>query len=263
MEVIILPSIEAVAKIAADAIERLIASTEDPVLGLATGSTPVPTYQDLIQRHRQSGLSFRSVRAFLLDEYVGLAPDHPASYRNFISREFAEPTDLNPANLHGPQCHGTGEEVAQAAIDYDAAISKAGGIDLQILGIGTDGHIGFNEPMSSLSSRTRLKSLTVQTRQDNARFFEGNIDAVPGHVVTQGIGTILEARHILLVATGPSKASPIARAIEGPLAAMIPASALQWHPHVTVLLDESAAAKLTHTDYYRETYQSKPSWQHI
>lgn len=142
-------------------------------------------------------------------------------------------------------------------------ISDAGGIDLQLLEIGGDGHIGFNEPASSLGSRTRLKTLTDETRTDNARFFDDKIDGVPRHVLTQGIGTILEARHLILIATGPNKAKPIALAVEGPLTAMVPASALQLHPHATIVIDESAAQELLHGDYYRQSFANKPSWQHV
>ena len=136
-------------------------------------------------------------------------------------------------------------------------------MDLQLLGIGSDGHIGFNEPSSSLGSRTRLKTLTDATRRDNARFFDDRIDDVPRHCLTQGIATILDAGHLILIATGDTKADPVARAVEGPITAMVPASALQLHPHVTVLLDEAAAGGLANTDYYRETWANKPAWQRL
>ncbi|MGI9595158.1 MAG: glucosamine-6-phosphate deaminase, partial [Acidimicrobiales bacterium] len=215
------------ADIAAGAVERLLASNPDAVLGLATGSSPVPTYRLLIERHRSGRLSFARSRAFLLDEYVGLPADHAESYRAFIDREFTGQVDFGPEAVDGPD--GTvgldraGDDLATAGQTYEEQISRAGGIDLQLLGIGGDGHIGFNEPVSSLGSRTRLKTLTEETRADNARFFGGDIDAVPRHVITQGIGTILEARHLVMIATGESKAGPIARAVEGPLTAMVPA----------------------------------------
>jgi len=199
------------------------------------------------------------VRAFQLDEYIGLPPDHPESYRSFVARHFSDVVDIDPGNVHVPD--GCASDVTAACAAYEALMREAGGVDLQLLGIGADGHLGFNEPTSSLASRTRVKTLTEQTLLDNARFF-GTIDEVPRHVVTQGIGTILEARHLVLIATGLAKAEPVARAVEGPLAAICPASALQLHPHATVVVDEAAASKLMLAEYYRATFANKPSWQH-
>lgn len=261
MEIVITSSPQEAANIAADAIERLLKAVEHPVLGLATGSSPLLTYQELIDRHRRGTLSFASTRAFLLDEYVGLPPGHPEAYRTFIERELTGQVDLPVDALSGPD--GSGDDLIGAPGTYERQIASSGGIDLQLLGIGSDGHIGFNEPSSSLGSRTRLKTLTGATRVDNARFFDGDIEAVPQHVLTQGIGTILDARHLVLIATGASKADPIALAVEGPLTAMVPASALQLHPHATVIVDESAAAGLTYAAYFREAYANKPEWQHI
>ncbi len=195
----------------------------------------------------------------LLDEYVGLAADHPEAYRTFIRREFADHIDLPSERLFGPDVHAA--DLAEACRRYDRLIAELGGVDLQLLGIGSDGHVGFNEPTSSLSSRTRIKTLTRATRADNARFFDDREEDVPRHVVTQGLGTILEARHLLLVACGGHKAEPIARAVEGPLTAMCPASVLQLHPHATVVVDETAASRLSLAEYYRETYRFKPQWQ--
>ena len=177
----------------------------------------------------------------LLDEYVGLPPGHPEAYRTFIRRELTDHVDLPPARLYGPDVWA--EDLAGACRRYDRLLAELGGVDVQLLGIGSDGHIGFNEPGSSLGSRTRIKTLTEATRADNARFFS-TLDDVPHHVVTQGLATIGEARHLLLVATGAAKAAPIARAVEGPLTAMCPASVLQLHPHATVVVDEAAAAGL-------------------
>lgn len=261
MEVVITPGPEAAATVVADAIERLVTSTARPVLGLATGSSPRPTYRELIERHRRARLSFATTRAFLLDEYVGLPDGHPGSYRSFIERELTAHLDLPPGALAGPD--GGTDDLRAAAERYERLIAEAGGIDLQLLGIGRDGHIGFNEPTSSLGSRTRLKTLTDSTRADNARFFGGTSDAVPRHVLTQGIGTILDARHLVLVATGPGKAEPVAKAVEGPLTAMVPASALQLHPHATIVIDEAAARWLTNAAYYREAYANKPPWQQV
>ncbi len=259
MEIVITETPEIAAILAADIFEHALAAVEAPVLGLATGSTPLATYRELIRRHVECGLSFVNARAFLLDEYVGLPRDHPEAYRRFIAREFTDHIDLPATGLHSPD--GAADAITRAANDYEREIVDAGGVDVQILGIGSDGHIGFNEPSSSLGSRTRLTTLTSRTRIDNARFFDDDLDQVPRHSLTQGIGTILEARHIVLLAFGESKARPLAHAVEGPITAMVPASALQLHPHVTVLVDEAAATKLSNADYYRETFEHKPHWQ--
>jgi glucosamine-6-phosphate deaminase len=261
MEIIISESPQDAGSIVADAIQRLLTSATQPVLGLSTGSSPLPVYRDLIDRHESGLISFADASAFLLDEYVGLAPGHPEAYRSFIQREFTNHIDLSPEALFGPD--GTSADLLGAAEAYERLITDAGGIDLQLLGIGGDGHIGFNEPTSSLGSRTRIKTLTDTTRADNARFFDDDADAVPRHVLTQGIATILASRHVMLIATGESKAAPIASAVEGPLTAMVPASALQLHPHTTIVLDEAAASQLTHDSYYREAYAHKPDWQHV
>jgi glucosamine-6-phosphate deaminase len=259
MEIIILPTAADVARTAADVIEQQVRRGPS-VLGLATGSTPLGTYQELIERHRNSGLSFAQAQAFLLDEYVGLPAAHPQSYHSVIRDEFTDSVDFVPGNVHG--LNGMAEDLDAEAAQYEAWITAAGGVDVQILGIGTDGHVGFNEPMSSLGSRTRIKTLTRQTRQDNARFFK-HTDDVPNHVLTQGLGTIREARHLLLLAMGEAKAEAIAAAVEGPVAAICPASALQLHPHVSVLVDEAAASRLAHREYYTDTFARKPAWQEL
>ena len=258
MEVVITPTSEDAAGVVAGAIETLLRRRPTAVLGLATGSSPLPVYDELVRRHGNGHMSFASATAFLLDEYVGLPIDHPESYRAVIEREFTGRVDIDPGRVHGPDGLATDLPVACAA--YEAAIVDAGGIDLQLLGVGSDGHIGFNEPGSSLASRTRLKTLTAQTRLDNARFFD-SLDAVPHHVLTQGVGTILDARHLVLVATGETKATAVASLVEGPITAFFPASALQLHPHVSVVVDEAAAAQLRLADYYRQTYAGKPDWQ--
>ena len=260
MEVVIVESQVEMAGIAADAIESLLASAETPTLGLATGSSPVPVYADLIERHRTDGLSFAGATMFLLDEYVGLPDRHPQSYRTFIRDTFTAHLDVDPAAVHGPD--GYAADLSKACHRYENMIADAGGIDIQILGIGSEGHIGFNEPASSLASRTRLKTLTDRTRRDNARFFDER-EVVPRHVLTQGIGTILEARHVILLASGLAKSAPIERAVEGPVSAMVPASALQLHPRVTVIVDEHAACRLRHADYYRTAFRHKPDSQAI
>ena len=260
MEVVIVDSVEDSGRLVGAAIASLLAAKPDAVLGLATGSSPLPVYADLGRRCAAGELSFASAGAFLLDEYVGLPAGHPQSYRSFIAAELEARVDFGPGAVQGPEAGTEGPEVVAACARYEQAIAAAGGIDIQLLGIGSDGHIGFNEPGSSLGSRTRLKTLTSETRADNARFFPSP-DDVPRHVVTQGIGTILEARHLVLLAFGAPKASAVAAAVEGPVTAMVPASALQLHRHVTVLLDEPAADGLQLDDYYRETYAAKPAWQ--
>ncbi len=261
MEVIILESTAEIGRVAADAIESLLIRKPDAVLGLATGSSPLSIYDELVDRHAAGRLSFARARGFTLDEYVGLPPDHPERYRHVIDTVFASRVDFAPGSVAGPD--GLADDLPAACARYEEAITAAGGIDVQILGIGTDGHIGFNEPGSSLASRTRIKTLTQQTRMDNARFFGGDIDAVPTHCLTQGLGTIMDARHVILVATGRSKAEAVHHLAEGAVTAMWPASILQHHPHATVLVDDAAAQRLQLADYYRETYRSKPDWQGI
>lgn len=258
MEVVILPGTKQIGKLAADAIESLLRGKPDAVLGLATGSSPLPIYDELAARHESDGLDFSQAHAFALDEYVGLPPGHPESYREVIRREFTSRVNILPENVHSPD--GAAADLPAACQSYEDLIQALGGVDLQILGVGTDGHIGFNEPGSSFASRTRIKSLIEQTRRDNARFFNSMAE-VPHHVVTQGLGTILEARHVLLVATGAQKAQAVRDFVEGPVAAICAASVLQFHPHATVLLDEAAASSLKLADFYRHTYDNKPSWQ--
>jgi glucosamine-6-phosphate deaminase len=261
MEVVITPDADAAADVVASVIATVLATRPTPVLGLATGSSPLAAYQRLIAARQRGGLSFAHASAVLLDEYVGLPADHPEAYRAFIRREFVDHIDLQADRLFGPDVFAA--DLADACQRYDQLIADLGGVDVQLLGIGSDGHIGFNEPGSSLASRTRIKTLTRATRADNARFFDDHEQDVPRHVVTQGLGTILDARHLLLVACGAGKAGPIARAVEGPLTAMCPASILQLHPHATVIVDEPAAAQLALADYYRETYEHKPPWQQL
>ncbi|MEE2815434.1 MAG: glucosamine-6-phosphate deaminase [Actinomycetota bacterium] len=257
-EVVILESKAAAGALVADEIVRLIDEVKNPVLGLATGSTPLPVYEAL--RDRLAGHDVSHVCGFALDEYVGLDVAHPESYRSVITREVIEPLGLDPELIRVP--NGDLETIRHAGDDYERDIIEAGGVDLQLLGIGTDGHIGFNEPGSSFASTTRLKTLTEQTREDNARFFD-SIDVVPRHCITQGLGTILRARHLVLLAFGEAKADAVAAALEGPVSAMMPASAVQLHAHVTVVLDEAAASKLALADYYRYSYDNKPAWQGI
>ncbi|MEU2773667.1 glucosamine-6-phosphate deaminase [Streptomyces sp. NPDC007162] len=261
MEVVIVPDAAAGGELIAEAMAQLLRRRPDALLGVATGSTPLPVYQALTAKVRAGGADASRARIAQLDEYVGLPAEHPESYRSVLRREVLEPLGIPMEAFLGPD--GTAEDVQGACEAYDAALAKAGGVDLQLLGIGTDGHIGFNEPCSSLASRTRIKTLTEQTRIDNARFFDGDVEQVPHHVITQGIGTILEARHLVLLATGEGKADAVAATVEGPVAAVCPASALQLHRHATVVVDEAAASKLKHADYFRYTFDNKPSWQGI
>ncbi|WP_036962834.1 glucosamine-6-phosphate deaminase [Promicromonospora kroppenstedtii] len=257
MEVVIAPAAE-LARLAADAVEGLLRSNPETVLGLATGSSPLAVYDELATRHKE-GLSFARARAFMLDEYVGLPADHPERYRNVIEKEFASRVDLPAGAVQGPD--GLADDLPAACAAYEASIQDAGGVDLQILGIGTDGHIAFNEPGSSLASRTRIKTLTRQTREDNARFFGGSVDDVPRHCLTQGLATIMSARHLVLLASGRAKAEAVHQLVEGPISAMWPATIMQLHPHATVLVDDAAASRLQLADYYRQTYADKPTWQ--
>ncbi len=260
MEVIIADA-PTLAALAADAIDRLLRAKPDAVIGLATGSSPLAIYDELARRHREEGLSFARARAFMLDEYVGIAPDHPERYRNVIEKEIASRVDFAPGAVQGPD--GLADDLEAACARYEAAIAAAGGVDLQILGIGTDGHIAFNEPGSSLASRTRVKTLTRQTRADNARFFDDDIDQVPEHCLTQGLATIMAARHLVLVATGRQKAEAVHQLAEGPVSSLWPATIMQMHPHATLLIDDDAAGRLQLGDYYRQSYALKPAWQHI
>ena len=256
MEVIILPSKEDCAKLGGQLIFDLVKDNPECVLGLATGSTPVPLYEELIRLHEENNLSFSNVTSFNLDEYIGLSKNHPCSYRYFMQKQFFDSVDINFNSTHVP--NGLADDIQAECEAYEQSILDAGGIDLQILGIGSDGHIGFNEPCSSLSSRTRMKTLTGETIKDNARFFESEND-VPRHCITMGVGTILDTKSVLLFAFGEGKSDVISKAIEGPISSMVPASALQLHPKVKVILDEPAATKLVNIDYYKEVYANRPS----
>jgi len=251
MEVVITAE-EQIGDLVADEFAALLAAQPEAVVGLATGSSPLRIYDALAARVVAGTASFAHARGFTLDEYVGLPAGHPCSYRTVIDEDFVSRVDFAPGAVRGPD--GTAADLDAAAAEYDAAIGAAGGVDLQILGIGTDGHIAFNEPGSSFASRTRVKTLTQQTRLDNARFFGGDVDAVPRHCLTQGLGTIMEARRIVLVATGEGKAEAVQHMVEGAVSALWPATILQHHPRVTVFLDEAAASRLQLADYYRDTY---------
>ncbi|WP_010203675.1 glucosamine-6-phosphate deaminase [Salinibacterium sp. PAMC 21357] len=254
-EVVIVDSKEAAGEVAADLIEALVRRTPDAVLGLATGSTPLTAWAALAARD----LDLSAVRGFALDEYVGLPAGHPESYRSVITREVVEPLGLTPELVQVPAECGP---VETAGDDYERAIVAAGGVDLQILGIGSTGHIGFNEPGSSFASLTRVKTLTQQTRLDNARFFD-SADDVPTHCITQGLGTIQRARHLVLLAFGENKAAALAGAVEGPVTASLPGSAIQLHSTVTVIVDEAAASELRFAEYYRYSWENRLDWERL
>lgn len=259
MEVIICSDADAVGRLAAAKIAAVVDAKPGAALGLATGSSPLAIYAELGRRVEAGRLDLSRNAAFALDEYVGLPPEHPESYADTIRRTVTEPLRMDPALVHTPD--GMAANIPAACQAYEDAIASAGGVDVQILGIGSNGHIGFNEPTSSLTSRTRIKTLTPSTRHDNARFFTERGEQVPTHCLTQGLGTIMAARELVLVATGERKAEAIARAVEGPITSMTPASILQFHRRATVVIDEAAASGLEWADYYRETYAGKPDWQ--
>lgn len=248
MDVVIVESPEEVGRAAADLVADLVLAKPTAVLGVATGSSPLTTYAELAARVRAGELSFARARAFALDEYVDIPLDHPQSYHRVIQQEVTGPLGFDPSAVHVPD--GRAADLEQACAAYEAAMQETGGVDLQLLGIGGNGHIGFNEPTSSFASRTRVKTLSEQTRRDNARFF-ASPDEVPTHCLTQGLGTIADARRLVLVAQGSQKAAAVARAVEGPVSSMCPGSLLQLHARATVIVDEAAAAELTLTDYYR------------
>ena len=254
---VVLPSKEAVASRAADIVSRLLAARPDAVLGLPTGETPRPFYAELVRRHRAGTLSFARATTFNLDEYVGLPAGHPAAFRRYMQQALFRHVDVDPAHTHVPD--GAAIDVAAACAAYEAALASAGGLDLVVLGVGLDGHVAFNEPTSSFASRTRLKTLSDPTRASQASAFPG--EDVPRHAITLGLGNILEARHCLLLASGAHKAPIVARLCEGPLTALVPASALQLHRRATVLLDEEAARDLSLRDYYDLVQRHKPAWQ--
>lgn len=258
MEIVIQADSAAASRSAADFVAALVRRKPEAVLGLATGSTPVALYRELIRQHREDGLDFSNCTTFNLDEYIGLGAGHNASYRHYMQEKLFGQINVRPERTHLPD--GLSGDIPAQCAAYEKQITRAGGIDVQILGIGTDGHIGFNEPTSSLASRTRIKTLTERTRRDNAPYFPSP-DAVPHHVITMGIGTIMEARAIVLLAFGEAKAAAVAAMVEGPVTAMLPASALQYHPVVKIVLDEPAAGRLRRREYYRHVLAHKPAWQ--
>lgn len=249
MLIVIDPTPEQSGERAAKIVEALVKQKPWPVLGLATGRSPLALYRELIRMHRDEGLDFSHVTTFNLDEYFGISREHPQSFYRQIHQEFLDHINILPGHTHIPD--GSEPDFHATCENYEKAIKDAGGIDLQILGIGRTGHIGFNEPTSSLASRTRLKTLSTETIEDNRKAG----DDIPSLSITMGIGTILEATRIVMLASGEAKAEAIAKAIEGPITSSCSASALQMHRDVTILLDESAAANLSHRDYYDRVVQ--------
>lgn len=242
MEVIVRNSYEAVSALAAEMIADFIREKPDCVLGLATGSTPIGTYDELIRLNREHGLDFSAITTFNLDEYVGLPAKHPQSYRFFMNEKLFDHINIPSENTH--VLDGLANDLAAECAAFEERIARSGGIDIQLLGIGANGHIAFNEPGSSLGSRTRIKTLDERTMHDNARFFDSERE-VPRYALTMGIGTIMDARRLVLLAHSQSKADAIAKTVEGPITAMVPATIVQLHPKATIITDKAAAQKLT------------------
>lgn len=243
MLVEVMQDYEAMSDRAAEIVAAQIRRKPDSVIGFATGSTPLGLYERLVRLHREKGLDFSKVTTFNLDEYVGLPPSHDQSYHYFMWQNLFRHINVNPSRVYVP--HGMADDIDDFCVWYEQKIEAAGGIDLQVLGIGANGHLAFNEPGSSLGSRTRIKTLTEKTVRDNARFFE-NPDEVPRFAITMGIGTIMEARKLLLVASGDGKARAIKATLEGPITAMVPATIVQQHRYAHVIIDEAAASKLAY-----------------
>jgi glucosamine-6-phosphate deaminase len=257
VEVIIRPDEEAAARLVASILAKDLRANPNLVLGLATGRTMESVYRLLVDLHRRRKLDFSLCRTFNLDEYVGLSPKHPGSYRYYMNRHLFSKVNIDLRNTHLPD--GMAADLEAECAAYEARIRQFGGIGLQLLGIGQAGHIGFNEPLSALRSRTRVKTLTPTTILQNAPLF-GRPGQVPRRAITMGVGTILDAQRLVLLATGSDKAEIVAKAVEGPVTSMISATALQLHPRCTVVVDEAAAAQLEGADYYHWVFANEPEW---
>ncbi|MGD2295057.1 MAG: glucosamine-6-phosphate deaminase [Candidatus Aminicenantes bacterium] len=254
METIIKNDYNQICSEAVDIIHRKWQRKNDLVLGLATGRTPLGVYAKLIDMNRRGTMDFSAVRAFNLDEYLGLNEDHPQSFARYMSKNFYSQINMQKENIH--RLEGTPKNIDEHCRQFEETIKGVGGIDVQILGIGSNGHIGFNEPSSSLASRTRVKTLTADTIAANRSLFEEEKD-IPRFCLTMGIGTIMEAKTILLLAFGQKKSEAIAKSIEGPVTASVPASVLQLHPEVKFIIDDEAASLLSKQDYYNWVYENK------
>ncbi len=252
MLVTVLENYDAMSREAARLVADRIRRKPNLVLGLATGSSPLGMYKELIRMYRDEGLDFSKITTFNLDEYVGLQPSHDQSYHFFMQENLFKHINIDPRHIHVPQ--GMAKDIDLFCDWYESRMREVGGIDLQVLGIGANGHIAFNEPGSSLGSRTRIKTLTGTTRMDNARFFKTK-EEVPRYAITMGVGTIMDAKQLVLVANGTGKADAVRAAVEGPLTAMCPASIIQMHRLAFVFLDKAAATKLT--GLYNDTWESK------
>jgi glucosamine-6-phosphate deaminase len=259
MEVIIRTDPDAVAELTCRLIAARVRAKPDLVLGLATGRTMERVYNRLVAKHQEEGLDFSKCRSFNLDEYIGVPPADEHSYRFYMNHHLFSRVNIDLANTHVPD--GMATDLRAGAARYEQLIRDAGGIDVQLLGIGEAGHIGFNEPLSALMSRTRDKALTPLTLKQNAEMFGGDPGKVPKRAVTMGVGTILDARELLLLATGKAKASILAKAVEGPITAMISASAIQLHPNCKVIVDQDAAGELKERQYYDWIFANEPEWQ--
>ena len=260
MEILIRDTPEEGARVASRLVRKILSSRSNLVLGLATGGTPLRLYREMIRMYQAGELSFQDCISFNLDEYVGLPPEDERSYHHYMRTHLFDQVDMDPENIHLP--NGCAGDLRQACRDYEQKIKESGGIDLQVLGIGANGHIGFNEPTGSLASRTWVKILSEQTMRDNAVYFDRPED-VPRHVVTMGIATVMETRHCLLLANGAKKADAVRNMIEEPVSASCPASILQMHRRVTIVLDEEAAYLLTFKDHYKWVEQNKLDWQKL
>ena len=258
MEIIIQPDGQQASQVAARIVGRLVKEKPHAVIGFATGNTPLQLYKNLVRMHRDDGLDFSGVTTFNLDEYVGVPPVHPSSFHSYMGAHLFSQLNIPNNRVHIPD--GLAPDIPAVCRNYEQAIKSAGGIDIQIMGIGTNGHLGFNEPTSSFYSRTRIKTLTEETRLNNSAAFGGQ-DNVPLHVITMGLGTILDSRACLLMAFGRKKAKAIALTVEGPLTASVPGTVLQLHPRAVILLDKDAASELKMADYYTWVYEHKPDWQ--
>lgn len=259
MEVIIRTDPAAVAELTCQLIAARLNAKSDLVLGLATGRTMERVYERLVAKHKNDGLDFSRCHTFNLDEYIGVPPEDEHSYRFYMNHHLFSRVNIDLGNTHVPD--GMATDLRAGAAHYEQLIRKTGGIDVQLLGIGEAGHIGFNEPLSALMSRTRDKALTPLTRKQNAEMFGGDPEKVPKRALTMGVGTILDARELLLLATGKAKASILAKAVEGPITAMISASAIQLHPNCKVIVDEDSAGELTEREYYNWVFANEPEWQ--
>src|SRR6267142_6630517 len=258
MEVIICPTEAAAAALVARIVAHDLRANAHLVLGLATGKTMELVYHNLVRMHKGERLDFSLCSTFNLDEYVGLSPSDPNSYRHYMDHHLFQHVNVDPRATHLP--NGQANDLEAECRQYEALIQRFGGIDLQLLGIGKAGHIGFNEPLSALRSRTRVKALTPTTLKQNAALF-GSEEKMPRRAITMGVGTIIECRRCLLLATGDSKADVIAKAVEGPITSMISATTLQLHPRCTVVVDEEAAGILAGKDYYRWIFANEPEWE--